>query len=223
MTEPAAPDPRPPVPEAPAVAKPLRTWWPMALWTAGILLVLGLAWLIGAVVVPVWQVRSVFKSNYVDDQNPMHDVLGDRYRIVGQLGNFEQAASRLEIYLNAPRVMAPEKKTAIRLLGCCGSPGVKVLVRAMDGPDKKNKLETIQSMIVAGPEAAEAVPRLTRALEDRDYDIRFLSMLALGSIGSRAEFAIPALKSLLEDKDERVRSDAAEALKRIQAEGPRSD
>jgi hypothetical protein len=39
-------------------AKPRRTWLPMTLWTAGILLALGLAWFVGAVVVPVWQVRS---------------------------------------------------------------------------------------------------------------------------------------------------------------------
>ena len=32
-------------------AKPVRTWRPMALWSAGILLVLGLLWFIGAVVV----------------------------------------------------------------------------------------------------------------------------------------------------------------------------
>jgi len=31
----------------------------MAAWTAAILLALGLAWFVGAVVVPVWQVRKV--------------------------------------------------------------------------------------------------------------------------------------------------------------------
>jgi hypothetical protein len=43
-------------------APPLRTWRPMAAWTGAILLALGLAWFVGAVVVPVWQVRSGLKS-----------------------------------------------------------------------------------------------------------------------------------------------------------------
>ena len=40
-------------------AKPIRTWRPMVLWIAGILLALGLAWFVGAVVVPVYQTHAV--------------------------------------------------------------------------------------------------------------------------------------------------------------------
>ncbi|MBN2130871.1 MAG: hypothetical protein JW741_15320, partial [Sedimentisphaerales bacterium] len=36
---------------------PRRTWVPMTLWASSILLALGLAWFVGAVVVPVWRVR----------------------------------------------------------------------------------------------------------------------------------------------------------------------
>jgi HEAT repeat protein len=76
-------------------------------------------------------------------------------------------------------------------------------------------MEALQSLIVAGPDAAEATPRLASALEDRDPEIRVFSALALGGIGPEARPAVPALEARLKDEDADVRAAAAEALKSI--------
>ncbi len=62
----------------PEVADPsagrLRTWRPTVLWTAGILLALGLAWFIGAVAVPAWRARVAIAA-YCERQIPCSELL----------------------------------------------------------------------------------------------------------------------------------------------------
>jgi hypothetical protein len=97
-------------------AKHRRTWLPMALWTAGILLALGLAWFIGAVVVPVWRVRALLD----DERNYFGIIEGG----VAKLGGPERAARPLSIYMRLPEKLAPHKHTrANRSCGQQSHPG----------------------------------------------------------------------------------------------------
>ena len=74
-------------------AKPLRPWRPMAAWTAGIVLALGLAWVVAAVVVPVWQVRAAVRRTYgVPAWNGYPQAAMEKE--VRSLGSPERAAER---------------------------------------------------------------------------------------------------------------------------------
>jgi hypothetical protein len=110
--------------------RPLRTWRPMAAWTAGMLLALGLAWFVGAVAVPVWQVRREVLT-----VRPRVPALGDIPPLclheawdswqpgpaVDQLGGPDNAVSKLGLYLRLPNMIAPRKDRAAKALGSCAA------------------------------------------------------------------------------------------------------
>ena len=81
--------------------KPPRIWRPMIMWTAGILVVLGLAWFIGAVAVPYYQVRAVFKLRALDVDGFFYE---EGVRV---LGGPERALPKIRVYLRFPSKLAP--------------------------------------------------------------------------------------------------------------------
>jgi len=173
-------------------AKPLRTWRPMAAWTAGILLALGLIWFVAAVVVPVWQTDKVLRAPRPHPERLL--VPYERWRsgelepyveAVNSLGGPETASGRLSVYLRTPRRIAPHKAKAIFILGLCGP---------------------------------HAVPALRRAVKDTDEGLRCQAIWALSQIGAGAQPAVADLQQALGDESDRVRTAAAEALKRIRGE-----
>jgi len=97
---------------APA-APSLRTWQPMVLWTAGILLALGLAWFVGAVAVPFFQVRAVVREFGGRPSN-----VAAPY--VERLGGPERAAARLALFARLPgwATSSRDRYYAASLLGC---------------------------------------------------------------------------------------------------------
>jgi hypothetical protein len=109
---------------------PLGTWRPMAAWTAAIVLALGLAWFVGAVVVPVWQVRSVVRAYEPSAPKPYSAPA----HYVVELGGPKLAAHKLGLYLKLPDSVASDKPCAIWLLSFCDKPGVVKLKELL--PDR---------------------------------------------------------------------------------------
>jgi len=238
MTAPAAPDPRSPVPEAPAVAQPLRTWRPMALWTAALLLALGLAWFIGAVVVPVWKTRAVVQAVY-DELSPWYNQGGigadsqrtsERQAAVEKLGGPDLAARRLGLYLMFPEWTDSKRRSipffdhaprgeAFEILSFCGRSGLPPLMRSLGDSRSGWRYEAARALGHIGPEASAATPALARALCDADPWVRRSAARTLGEIGGSS--SAEPLMAALEDQDDEVRSTAISALGKIDAPGSR--
>lgn len=94
-------------------AKPLRTWLPMALWTAALLLALGLIWSIAAVVVPVWRTHATVRA--FQTQKGSEAGLS----AINNLGGQDRARKRLLLYLGLPKcvIQRRQRDAALRLLG----------------------------------------------------------------------------------------------------------
>jgi HEAT repeat protein len=170
----------------------------MALWTAGILLALGLVWSVGTVVVSVQQVHKVaanFESRGMASRCAEKWVPIVKELARGQacphdrpasgeiegLGDSETAARRLRLYLRLPRFCAPNQSTAVLLLG-----------RTCDRT------------------RAQDVPRLIRLLNSEDEDMRLAAAIALGWIGDCR--AVEPLLAMLGDNDALVRKVAVDSL-----------
>jgi HEAT repeat protein len=183
-------------------AKTRRTWLPMALWTAGILLLLGLAWFAGAVVVPVWRVSALLQH----EQDPG--------KVVERLGGPDRAAWALRIYSRLPERVAPAGENAVLALGWCGEKGMPTLTTALGSPRPETRRAAAQAM-ANGPffeEREQALPALIKALEDEDNHVRSATARAIARMGPRATTAIPALTRALTDADVNVPGAAARAL-----------
>jgi hypothetical protein len=203
-------------------SKPLRTWRPMAAWTAAILLALGLAWFVGAVAVPVWQVRSALPTPYqldwrgpveqaengplAEEGNQLMRVWGFEKRAIDRLGGCERAVRRLSFYLRAPRWLAPDKLHAFRFLVWCEQPARPAILEAMEDPDPSIRLAAIAGIMANG---------CARRAQDIGTAVFFF--FPDGDDDTRAR-ASARLEWLLSDGDPKVRAAAAEALKKIRGE-----
>jgi HEAT repeat protein len=181
-------------------AKSHRTWRPMALWSAAILLVLGLAWLVGAVVVPYFQVRALLRSGSCDTTS---------------LGQPHEAARKVGVYLAFSRLSGEDYRyrfSACPMLRDLDEEGAKVLMATLKDSDARVRSEAATELAIMGPTARMAVRALIQALKDSDSKVRESAALALGKIGPEACVAIPDLCEALRDADARTRSSAAYAM-----------
>jgi hypothetical protein len=174
-----------------------RTWRPMAAWTAGILLALGLAWFVGAMVLPVWQVRTILmdKGNYQ---------MGSLNVDVARLGGKESSARTLSIYMQLPDKLAPRKRWCVRLLEECGDYGVPAIKKALRSSDIYARLEAGDWLVFNGDEhARDLVARmLVDAAKERDVWVRYEVMCVVGHFRTPHERLLPVLVSLLDDDRE---------------------
>jgi len=144
------------MPEAgdqPAAAKPLRTWRPMALWTAGLLLVLGFIWFATAVMAPVWQVRAVLQHYPGETGSELCPI--DHAQVVSdleRLGGARTAVGKIRLYLQMPRAIADKKQVAVLMLPSCDS------------------------------DTTAAIPIITALTRDREEDVRHAAQKALEEI-----------------------------------------
>ena len=184
----------------------------MALWSAGILLALGLAWFIGTVVVPVWQTHVVLSR-----LAPQCDGQSARWA-VERLGGSERAVHRLALYMRLPPRLTKFRPFAALLLGYCDSTAVPALVRCLDDSEGNVRVGATWGLGLLGPQAREAVPGLTASLRDNNESVRVHAAWALGAIGPDAKGAVTVLEGLLNDTLPQVRSAAASALKQIRDE-----
>jgi len=95
-------------------AKPVRTWRPMILWSAGIVLAMVLVWFVAAVVVPVWQVHAaVMDTQASSGQN-----------ITPMSGEPRQNAAKIRMYIRVTRPDGSREKAAYMLyIACAASSG----------------------------------------------------------------------------------------------------
>ncbi|MEB3292145.1 MAG: HEAT repeat domain-containing protein [Synechococcales bacterium] len=77
------------------------------------------------------------------------------------------------------------------------------------------RIQAMQAIANAGPDAEMAVPALTEALNDRNPKIRLTSAQTLGAIGARAKAAVPELMIALKDPNEAVRMGATAAINKL--------
>jgi len=158
-----------------------RTWRPMAMWSAGILLALGLVWFVTAVVVPVWQVRKIAPLYTPPSYDGMDSFLWEL-----DWGQFRQPywgdpapAKNVELYLRMPDWVAPSKESAVCMLYDCGQGGVPVLARALENRRVPVRMASAVVLRRFGPRACQAVPALVRKLEDEDSQVRAVVASAL--------------------------------------------
>lgn len=93
-----------------------------------------------------------------------------------------------------------------------GNPGVDALARLLADKDAWVRCRAAETLGLARPVAARAVPQLLRALEDHDFCVTGKSVDALGVIG---EPAVPGLLELLKDNNPAIRRNAGDALGRM--------
>ena len=168
--------------------KPLRTWRPMVLWTAGILLALGLAWFIGAVAVPVWRARVAIAA-YCERQLPCSELLK-------RMGGEAALARKLALYRRMPTWVAPHKydPNCIRLFGACGRHGMPHLIAVVRGERGPARLGAIKALAYELPPSVEAAPALAEALEEDWEPVHIYALVALERIGPAAGCAVQALE-----------------------------
>lgn len=227
-----------------------RTWRPIVLWTAGILLVLGLTWFVGAVILPVRQTREILRDlersygagSYAD--LPYEDQ-------VKRLGEPEQAARRLDMLQRMPdwfidwtddygqSSKGGARHMACFFLGYCGKHGAKPLAfalrRALRTGGAGERLGILDSIKNIGPNAGDALPALIEAIHDESKvrsslpaagvgytftSVRCRVIETLGAIGPAARPAMPELEEALTDHDPDVRAAAAKALEKIRDKEP---
>lgn len=178
--------------------------------TIGIVLILGVACFIAAVVAPVMQTRAAVKRyrdawlNYAREKEARNEL--------ERLGEPETAIRRLSIYLRLPEWLAPERPTAARMVGDCGKPAVLMLLRLLEDEDHDVRHWAAMALGEIGdPRAVEPLSGLL--LVDEDEGVRLEAARALVKLKDRR--ATEALVSALRDEKWVVRTWAAAALGEI--------
>ena len=167
-------------------SKPPRTWRPMALWTAGILVVLGLTWSMAAVAVPLWQVHAVVKE--VENARGGPVTLTNR-----MLNEPRQAARKIRLYLRVVRPANSSKNAAYMLLLTCNA---RCIPAALDGLADENpniRLASVHALdgLKLGAQADDVVRALQAMTRDSDEQVRAAAAKALKKIRDE-EPPIPA-------------------------------
>ncbi len=108
---------------------------------------------------------------------------------------------------------------ALGRIGPAAKAAVPALEEALkDKKDKNVRFYAAEALARLGlPD--RGLPVLIALLKGKSWILRKYAAMALGEIGAPAKAAIPALREALKDKEADVRNAAAEALKRIQADG----
>ncbi len=185
-------------------------------WTAIMFTALALAYFIGAVVVPVWQVRAGLHARLRRELT--------EEEIVEQLGGPKQAAAKMSVYMKMPGWVQENeivgRHAVIELckrLGPAGSSIIPDLVRYPRDPDE---LFLMTGVLVDLPPAPDAfVPQVASALRHEYAGVRHLAAAELSKRGVNAESAIPALIAALSDEAPRVRQCSVLALGQL---GPKA-
>jgi len=182
-------------------APPVRTWRPMALWTAGILLVLGLVLFVCVAAVPFWQARAAVERCRPYDATKAE---GE----IERLGGPKAAIHKLTVYLRLHGSWAPRRLVAAAILGQCGTDAVPELLRLL----KDRDYYVVQSAVdgLWAIKDPDAVPALLPLLKDPDYVVRRAAAKCLLTV--KDPRAAGYLAAAVGDENELVRWAAVLAL-----------
>jgi HEAT repeat protein len=95
---------------------------------------------------------------------------------------------------------------------------VPAIVGFLKDPDKGVQLCAVSALAHIHKNGGLAVPALISSLEGEGWSIRWVVAFALAAYGPEAKPAVPALLKLCNDPDEDTRSEATNALKKIDPE-----
>jgi len=186
---------------------PLRTWRPMALWSVGILLALGLAWFVGAVAVPVWQTQKVVQA-CLEHRSTYDECMQQNAVGIQQLGGPAKAASKLYLYARLPWISWQHGSVATSLLQYCGKDSVPALCGLLKHRHREVRERAARVLWETGD--ARATEPLIMALRDESWQVREMVVGALGFV--RDQRATVPLIGMLGDKDTCVRRNVAISL-----------
>ncbi len=177
------------------------------MWTAGILLVLGLAWFVGAVVVPVWQVRAMVSEMnrryvlYEQKGYPLgtHDELDQ----VTRLGGPEAMLGKMRLYLRMPKSVAVHRHIAAYFMRFGGTAATEPMLQMLADPDPKVRLLVVRGLACNAMEIGDsrAVSELVKVLGDRDDSVQKEAVSWLAMLGGVFPEVGPALREVLHGCD----------------------
>ena len=105
---------------------------------------------------------------------------------------------------------------ACRALGGLGAPAEDTLIAALDCDSRPVRVGVVVELSHIRPASPTAVATLLALVDDDDQRVRQVAIRGLGSIGPEAKVAIDRLIEVLNsDEDEALRSEAKQALRRI--------
>jgi hypothetical protein len=154
-------------------APPLRTWRPIVLWSALILVAAGLLTASAYLLPPYAAVRREVDVHIIlENQAP---------QAIERLGGPEEGARKLGIYLRLPERMPGRTRNATYLLGFCGAAGAAELDARL-GRSFSGDYAAYHLAMSENPMAIECIERLVRQYENP------AALTALGQNGSRWVF-----------------------------------
>jgi HEAT repeat protein len=106
---------------------------------------------------------------------------------------------------------------ALRSLGPVASEALPSLIKCLDDPDFTIRDDAIASLGTIHEQPGRIVPIITNFLEKNRSNLilRGDAIRSLGSFGADAKAAVPMISGFLNDNNEEVRSEASNALGRI--------
>ncbi len=194
--------------------RPGRVWLPVALWSAGILFVLGLAW-IGATAYRLHRIEDVLVAEIAPRPGSLW--FPDLRGAARKLGGPDRTLGGLRLYLRLGR---PYRAEAIKLLAACGRPAVPDLIGYLPSPEIQDRVAAMTALREIGPDAVEALPDVVAIVRDAELPAeRCFAISCLYHIGCGSPEAVSAMTAALHDRATEVVCHAAIELRRM---GPAS-
>jgi hypothetical protein len=174
----------------PETPRPIRTWQPMFVWSATIIVALGLVGLVGVSLAWIKTTRAAV-STYCWNPESME-------RAIQDLGGPTQARHRLNLYLQLPRFLTINRDVAAALLGGCGRQAIPSLCKRLEDQDERVRVFYAMGLQRFGADGAQSLPALIRMLGHASPEERKQAAYALATIGPASRPSIPSLIMLLE-------------------------
>jgi HEAT repeats len=162
----------------------------LLLWVAGLLLLTGLCYVVGAVIIPAMRTRGIV-SKYTEpdtdpttiDLNSIGVFLPDDTsapEAIAELGGTKAATSAIEQFLRMRWPIAPvrHKIRAIAILSRCGQRSLPVLLGHLENDNPRIRAAVVSSFGNASPDEEQFTQMLTRAFLDPDISVREAAAVA---------------------------------------------
>lgn len=166
--------------EASGVRRRRPALWGTALWSAVILLVLGLTWFSTAAVVPFIETRAVLVERV------KINLCSDDEQYVKRLGGPERAFPKLRLMLRLPQWMVPKRSATAYLMRLCGRRAVPLLAEALSDEDPEVRRSAANALRDMQPSATETIPQLRKLLKDANPEVRESAAQALRTVTGKS-------------------------------------